>query len=63
VGVIPKRIYFSMWNPLRKQAEQWGWKFFFSSVPCSAKETIVVAGVAWSGTAWLAELATTLPGY
>lgn len=52
-----------MWTSPKKQAKQWGWRFFLNAVPCSLEDTIVVAGVARSGTSWLAELVMTLPGY
>jgi len=52
-----------MWNSLRQQTKRQAWRLFLNAVPCSLEDTIVVAGVARSGTSWLAELVTTLPGY
>lgn len=54
---------FPMGIPSKTQAKQWGWRLFLNAVPCSLENTIVVAGVARSGTSWLAELVTTLPEY
>jgi hypothetical protein len=52
-----------MWTPLKNQAKWWGWRLFLNAIPCSIEDTVVVAGVARSGTTWLAELVATLPGY
>lgn len=48
---------------MTEQVKQWSWRLFLNAVPCSLDDTIVVAGVARSGTSWLAELVMALPGY